>query len=104
MEENGQIHVQAALPRVKDPQVPIGKEVEWAVEPDWELLRGEKCLAPAGIESRPSIPSPGLYRLRYPGLLTLYNQLRKSPLTTWLLLSSYRTLRGLATSAKMTVT
>jgi hypothetical protein len=45
---SGQLHAPAALPPVKEPQIPIGQETGWDPEPVWMLWSKERTLATAG--------------------------------------------------------
>jgi hypothetical protein len=47
METIGKLHAPAALPSPKEPMVPIGCEVSWAIEPVWMMWR-RGLLAPTG--------------------------------------------------------
>jgi len=48
MEMSGQLHALAALPRLKEPLVPIGYEAECIPEPFWTQRWREKFPAPTG--------------------------------------------------------
>jgi hypothetical protein len=48
MEVSGSLHAPASLPPVKESQVRIVQEAEWAVETAWKLWNRELSLAPTG--------------------------------------------------------
>jgi hypothetical protein len=47
MEVSSQLHALAALPPEKEPPVPIGQDVGWALEPGRMLWRRGRSLTPA---------------------------------------------------------
>jgi hypothetical protein len=61
MEVGGQLQAPAALPRGKEPPVPIGKEAGWTPKTVWTLRKREKSLASARKSNRSSSAVPCRY-------------------------------------------